>query len=306
MWESSRERYLGAFTEANEKDWGGLAVGLIDGDKVILEYVEPLAASGLGEISISQVVHGYRSLLEHPDSPAAMNRGPFGNSGACNINVNCPEGAEWQAESRSVALITSGGSAVGTNSPPAVAGGAQGNCNACCLLAGGARPESKLIHRSNPQRTTGARATNFSGAGHVVDAGGDNWTTVRSIIVGAPRPLRCFVVTVYILGSISYLIVSGLVITATVFLAFRVPSKLQEEGHGDQTGVGPIPPPLSFTSVQKKTGGQIGIKDLRRRVQLFDEGRWGELLAWSHESITPHVQRPSLSPGSPEEATAIL
>ena len=31
--------------------------------------------------------------------------------------------------------ITSGGSAVGSNFPPAVAGGAQGNCNACCLLA---------------------------------------------------------------------------------------------------------------------------------------------------------------------------
>ena len=34
---------------------------------------------------------------------------PFGNSGACNINVNCPEGDDWQVENQSVALIVSGG-----------------------------------------------------------------------------------------------------------------------------------------------------------------------------------------------------
>ena len=35
--------------------------------------------------------------------------GSFGNSGACNINVNCPEGATWATEKRSVALIVQGG-----------------------------------------------------------------------------------------------------------------------------------------------------------------------------------------------------
>jgi V8-like Glu-specific endopeptidase len=40
-----------------------------------------------------------------------LERGPYGTSGSCNNNVNCPVGAAWQVEKRSVALILSGGSA---------------------------------------------------------------------------------------------------------------------------------------------------------------------------------------------------
>lgn len=111
VWNADRTDYLGAFTEANEKPWGGFAIGLLEGDSVVLELHEPLAASGLSALSIGQIIHGYRSLLAHPDAPdpgtAAL--GPLGNSGACNINVNCPEGADWQTEKKAVALIASGG-----------------------------------------------------------------------------------------------------------------------------------------------------------------------------------------------------
>ena len=54
---------------------------------------------------IDQVIQGYRSLSAWFNDP---NRGP-GDSGDCNINVNCPEGASWQTEKRSVALILAGG-----------------------------------------------------------------------------------------------------------------------------------------------------------------------------------------------------
>ena len=114
IWNQDRTQFLGSFTEANEKDWGFLPIGLLDDDQIVVEYQEPLAVHGQGDVSISQIVHGYRSLLLHPQSPAAneANMGPFGNSGACNINVNCPEGAEWQTPKKSVALITNGGFAV--------------------------------------------------------------------------------------------------------------------------------------------------------------------------------------------------
>lgn len=117
VWDADRTTYLGAFTEANEKEWGGLAIGLIPSDSVVLELHEPLSESGLSVLSIGQIVHGYRSLLRHAeevynDLTAAM--GPFGNSGACNINVNCPAGSAWQTEKKSVALITSGGFATCT------------------------------------------------------------------------------------------------------------------------------------------------------------------------------------------------
>lgn len=111
VYNADRTEYLGAFTEANEKDWGGLAIGLIDGDEAVLELREPAGDEGMNTLVLGQIIHGYRSLLAHAEEVyadmAAM--GPFGTSGACNINVNCPEGADWQTEKKSVALITSGG-----------------------------------------------------------------------------------------------------------------------------------------------------------------------------------------------------
>ena len=113
VWNAERTRFLGGFTEANEKEWGSLALGLLDADRVVIEYQEPMAVHGEGVVRIAQIVHGYRELLLHPDNPAqASSMGPFGNSGACNINVNCPIGADWQVAKKSVALITNGGFAV--------------------------------------------------------------------------------------------------------------------------------------------------------------------------------------------------
>lgn len=110
VWNEERNRFLGSFTSANQKPWGTFPLGLLDDDRIVVEYQEPADVHGEGDIQISQIVHGYRSLLLHPDNPAnAANLGPFGNSGACNINVNCPEGSDWQVTKRSVALITNGG-----------------------------------------------------------------------------------------------------------------------------------------------------------------------------------------------------
>ena len=113
VWNADRTHFLGGFTEANEKEWGTLPLGLLDADQVVIEYQEPLAVHGEGDIRIDQVVHGYRNLLQHAENVAEeASMGPFGNSGACNINVNCPAGNAWQVAKRSVALITNGGFAV--------------------------------------------------------------------------------------------------------------------------------------------------------------------------------------------------
>lgn len=112
IWNTDRTDFIGAFDHRNNKDWGSLAIGQTAGASVILEYRLPLGISGEGSIAISQIIHSYRSLLRHP--AGVLNRGPYGNSGACNINVNCPEGATWATESKSVALILQGGWAVCT------------------------------------------------------------------------------------------------------------------------------------------------------------------------------------------------
>lgn len=114
IWSKNSQEFIGKFDHRSKKDWGGLATGVVTGSNVIVEYHQPLAMGTTAPIRIDQIVYGYRSLLLHPESQAAVERGPFGNSGACNINVNCPEGATWATEKRSVALIVQGGSAACT------------------------------------------------------------------------------------------------------------------------------------------------------------------------------------------------
>ncbi|MEC8663434.1 MAG: MopE-related protein [Bacteroidota bacterium] len=111
VWNEDRTDYLGSFNHLNVKEWEGLALSLIEGAGAVIEYREPLGLDIGGEIAVGQVVQGYRSLLRREAELTAENAsyGPFGNSGACNINVNCPEGDDWQVENQSVALIVSGG-----------------------------------------------------------------------------------------------------------------------------------------------------------------------------------------------------
>lgn len=111
VWNESRDDFLGGFTYANEKPWGGLALGLLGGSGVVLEYRQPAGLNESPKLIVSQAVQGYRSLLRRAAEveEKVNSQGPFGNSGDCNINVNCPEGADWQVEKTAVALIVNGG-----------------------------------------------------------------------------------------------------------------------------------------------------------------------------------------------------
>ena len=109
IWNEDRSAFKGSYTSESNQPHGGFGVGLIDGDLAVIELYEPADVAGKSILEVGTIVHGYRSMVGYG---AETNRGPFGNSGACNINVNCPEGDMWQTESRSVALIVSGGFAV--------------------------------------------------------------------------------------------------------------------------------------------------------------------------------------------------
>ena len=109
IWSPITHQFIGRFDHRNKKEWGGLATGIIIGSEIIIELHQPILKGPQPTLKIDQVVYGYRSLLNYADDVAEQFRGPFGNSDACNINVNCPEGAPWQTESRSVAIIVQGG-----------------------------------------------------------------------------------------------------------------------------------------------------------------------------------------------------
>lgn len=118
IWSADRKEFLGSFDHRNNKPSGILALGLIHGDKIIIEYSYPSDADNRGALRVGQVVHSYRPFATSPFVQEALEqiRGPFGDSGNCEVNVNCPEGADWQIEKRAVALIVEGGSGLCTGS----------------------------------------------------------------------------------------------------------------------------------------------------------------------------------------------
>ena len=96
---------LGAFTAENNQTNGEFATYLIAGDHATLEYFEPLAVLHQGTLGLNKVIHGYRDILGSSANKSAAG----GGSGACNINVACPEGIGWENEvSGAVALILNG------------------------------------------------------------------------------------------------------------------------------------------------------------------------------------------------------
>lgn len=107
VYNEDRSMVIGAFTARNNKEYGTFATQPVRGDVSILEYYEPPDAAAPGVIAIERVVHAYRNLF---DWEVAKDLLDFGSSGACNNNVNCPVGDEWQDDKRAVAMIlTSGG-----------------------------------------------------------------------------------------------------------------------------------------------------------------------------------------------------
>ncbi len=106
VYNEDRSVVIGAFTDANNPDEGRFATAPVPGDVCTVEYFEPANASFRGEITITRIVHGYRDVfaLAKADQPG------YGESGSCNVNINCPEGADWGDAKRSLAMIiTQGG-----------------------------------------------------------------------------------------------------------------------------------------------------------------------------------------------------
>jgi hypothetical protein len=109
LYNDSHAQIIGAFTSRNNKPDGRFATGLLRGETITLEYYEPERVSAPGRIRIGYIVHGYKDIFK--DFPLLEK--DYGNSGPCEVNVNCTQGAAWQNEKRAVAMIlTSNGSRI--------------------------------------------------------------------------------------------------------------------------------------------------------------------------------------------------
>jgi len=100
---------LGAYTSSQNRDDMQFGSWLIDGDNIWIEYFEPANAKFKGQLHISKVVHGYRSVMDIPQLSKALN-----SSGPCNQDVDCPVGPDFDdlkdELKRSVAMFIVGNS----------------------------------------------------------------------------------------------------------------------------------------------------------------------------------------------------
>lgn len=114
LYTQEKTQMLGAFTSENNRGTSNnpskFTTGLLFDESIILELYEPKNVENLSVLSIDKVVHGYVEL-----SQIAGTNG-YGDSGPCQVNVNCIEGQNWQDEKKGVALILVNGSRICTGS----------------------------------------------------------------------------------------------------------------------------------------------------------------------------------------------
>lgn len=105
LYSDDREFLIGAYTHKNNPSGDAFANEMIKGEKVIIEYNFPGQELKKPEIMIEEVGYVYRY--------SGFSSRAYGDSGDCQINVNCDEGEEWRDQQRGVAriLIRRGGSA---------------------------------------------------------------------------------------------------------------------------------------------------------------------------------------------------
>lgn len=104
---SNRKYFLGPFSNEDCNDHGHFMAGEITGEEGIIEYYQPASVVGEPRLGIRAVSHMYRYVYNYMEE---MNEDERGGAEFCQVDVNCPEGAGWEAQRDAVVrlLITDG------------------------------------------------------------------------------------------------------------------------------------------------------------------------------------------------------
>ncbi|HPD24184.1 MAG TPA: PKD domain-containing protein [Bacteroidales bacterium] len=106
LYNENRRQVLGSFDNRNNPIRGTeYSTQMVQGETTWLEYIQYPHVTEQAVLNISGIVYNYRNVESFVgyyknDKPTG-----FGQSGSCNVNINCPEGANWQTEKRGVAEI---------------------------------------------------------------------------------------------------------------------------------------------------------------------------------------------------------
>jgi len=103
IYNAERTHLLGAYTSDTNPDDKKFATEFVAGDEIILEYNEPQLRNDnvKPDIRISGIGYGY-NYLETGDQ-LQLDTKPGGFNSTCQVNINCPEGNDWQDQKKGVA-----------------------------------------------------------------------------------------------------------------------------------------------------------------------------------------------------------
>lgn len=105
LYNDDRTQFIGAHTAANNNPNNSLGVDLIYDSKMVIEVIEPQNVLGLSKLNLGTIIHGYKNLAE---IAYAFHLKGLNQSGACNVDVNCPEGQGFERQRDGVAMLVAG------------------------------------------------------------------------------------------------------------------------------------------------------------------------------------------------------
>jgi subtilisin-like proprotein convertase family protein len=149
VYDADRRTVLGPYGAADVRDHGELWSVPIEGDTMLVELYWPAKLRGeQPRVHLGTVSHGYKPF---GSIGASEENALLGGSGACNIDVACPLGDDWQDQQRGVViLLSSGGSSFCTGS---LINNTANDCKPYVLTAAHCSPGASTAYGFNFQRS---------------------------------------------------------------------------------------------------------------------------------------------------------
>ncbi len=107
-----REFHDGPYTARNNNSYRRFGSPIVPGDSAVIELYVPPDTAFEPALVLESVSHGYRDYRGVSRVPFREGRGPaelpravakVATQATCEVDINCPEGAEWQDDKRAVA-----------------------------------------------------------------------------------------------------------------------------------------------------------------------------------------------------------
>ena len=109
IYNEDRSDLLASFSDSQNREVEQIGSWFVQGETILLEYVEPRSVDSMARLSVPTIIHGYRMGLV--DDLARSVRG-LNDSGNCQYDVNCPVGDDFDPAKdllkKTVALLNLG------------------------------------------------------------------------------------------------------------------------------------------------------------------------------------------------------